>query len=84
MFLTLRLFCFDLQAIFQHKKDPVMGVLAPGEGKARTIVRVLMQVLITLTVLVAGTAVILNPNQHVGMEKAVWGAFGTLVGYWLR
>jgi hypothetical protein len=84
MFLTIRLLIGDLQAIFRAKPNPLVGILGASEERGRTILRVVMQVLISLVVIAVSPLVILDPNQQEGSKRLAWGALGSLVGYWLR
>jgi hypothetical protein len=84
MFLTLKLFVADLRLLLRREPNPFAGVLSGGEGKVRTVIRVLMQLLISAVVLGLSVLVILDHSQTEETKKPAYVLLGTVVGYWLR
>lgn len=84
MFVTIRFLAADLRALFRTQPNPYAGVLGISAGKARTLVRVLMQVAISLLVVGLDAWVIHDPNQSQDSKKLAFGTLGTVIGYWLR
>jgi hypothetical protein len=83
MFMTIKLFAFDLRSLFRKEENLRDGPLGFGD-KAKAVVRVLMQVLVTVVVLALSIAVIRDPAQSQDTKELAFSGLGVVVGYWLR
>jgi len=84
MFLTLKLFVADLRTVFQEGQNPYAGPLGLGAGKSKAIVRLVMQVVISIAVVGLSCYVIADSSQSQDTKKGAFSALGVVVGYWLR
>ena len=84
MFVTLRLFLRDLRAIRRDEPNDVAGELGASTTKRATLIRVIMQCVISLLVLAFGFYAILRPDLSREVKELAAGFIGTVIGYWLR
>lgn len=84
MFLTFRIFLLDVKSILSSGEHPLIGMLGKNTGKNRTLLRVVMQSLISLIILAFSIVVMLDHQQGDGTKKLASTALGTILGYWLR
>ena len=52
--------------------------------KSKTVIRVIFQVIITITILAICIPIILKGNYSSESKQMAWGLLGTISGYWLR
>lgn len=84
MFLTIKLFVADMRAVLKKEPNPYLVVLGPRAQKTRAVVRIVMQVVISVAVIGLSWYVIVDPTQSEAIKKLAFSGLGTIVGYWLR
>jgi hypothetical protein len=82
-FVRLRLFLRDLRAIRRDEPNDVAGELGASMTKRATLIRVVMQCVISLLVLAFGFYAILRPDLPQQVKEVAAGFIGTVLGYWL-
>ena len=84
MFITIRLFLDDIKTIFNDKPNLLIGHLGGRSTKKAAKTRVVMQVLVSTSVLFFSFFIILSQTQPDSTKKWAAGFIGTILGYWLR
>jgi hypothetical protein len=81
VFQTIEIFRADLNVMFSGKEGTLAGSLG---SRKKSIVRVTMQVLISLVVIILAPLAILDSSQHESIKTAAWAALASLITYWMR
>ena len=81
MFLTFRFFIADLQYLFEKKEHLSLG---GKRSKAKSIIRIILQVVITITILITCIPIVASQSQSSESKQIASGLLGTVVGYWFR
>ena len=84
MFLTLKLFREDLRAIFRNEPNRIIGHLGGKADKTAAVLRVIVQVGVSIAILVFCLPILSSPTQSDNSKEVAAGLIGTVVGYWLR
>ena len=85
-FETIKHFGKDVGEIFRRgpqEPDPGKAVLAGKGTNVQSLLRVLMQVLLTMTVIVASSFHLLGNGSEESIRLS-YAALGVVMGYWLR
>ncbi|MDT4955080.1 MAG: hypothetical protein QOJ02_3218 [Acidobacteriota bacterium] len=83
MFWTIRFFLEDLLSILRNKPRRLTGNLG-RTSKAETIVRVIMQSVVSIAILGICLPILFSRNYSDKTQELAAGFIGTVVGYWLR
>jgi hypothetical protein len=81
MFLTIRFLIADLQYLLEKKEHLNLG---GKRSKAKAIVRLILQIVITITILAACIPIVASNSRSSESKQIASGLLGTVVGYWFR
>jgi hypothetical protein len=84
MFITIRFFLADVRSLVRGSPNPYVGALGGSNEKWIAIIRIGMQIAVSLVILWFAIGVIKDPTHSDKTKELAAGFLGSIVGYWIR